>query len=225
MKRSEINTIIRDAEIFFKENRYFLPKWASWSWEEWQKADKGEIHEILEKEMGWDVTDFGLNDYHQKGLFLFTVRNGSTEKTGYEKPYCEKIMIMEDQQVCLFHFHWDKVEDIINRGGGKLKLQFFLATEEDEFDRESSVIVYVDGIRTMLKAGGILTLEPGQSVTLPQKLYHSFWGEGKVLVGEVSKINDDHTDNRFHESTPRFPRIEEDEPIYHPLVGDYRCLR
>jgi D-lyxose ketol-isomerase len=38
-------------------------------------------------------------------------------------------MIMEDHQVCLFHFHWDKVEDIINRGGGKLKLQFYQATE------------------------------------------------------------------------------------------------
>jgi hypothetical protein len=45
-------------------------------------------------------------------------------------------------------------------------------------------------------------------VTLPQRLYHSFWGEGKVLVGEVSKINDDHTDNRFYESIQDFRKLK-----------------
>ena len=44
---------------------------------------------------------------------------------------------------------------------------------------------------------------------------------GKVLVGEVSKVNDDVNDNRFLKPTGRFPEIEEDEPPLHLLVGDY----
>lgn len=225
MKRSEINQIIRDGEDFFRQNSFYLPEWASWDWDTWQRKDKEEIHEILHQELGWDITDFGLGDFRKKGLLLFTVRNGATAEAGYEKPYCEKIMIVDDGQVCLQHFHWDKVEDIINRGGGTLLLQFYNATAEEDLDRENPVIVYVDGIKRLLPAGGILALNPGQSVTLPQKLYHSFWGEGKVLVGEVSKINDDHTDNRFYEAIPRFPEIEEDEPITYPLTKDTIRLR
>jgi len=37
-------------------------------------------------------------------------------------------------------------------------------------------------------------LGPGESVYLPRRLYHKFWGEkgsGKTLLGEVSKVNDD----------------------------------
>jgi D-lyxose ketol-isomerase len=42
-----------------------------------------------------------------------------------------------------------------------------------------------------------------------------------VLVGEVSSVNDDHTDNKFHQPVGRFPDIEEDEAPTHLLVGDY----
>ena len=224
MKRSEINKIIHEAETYLSEMNFFLPEWASWDWDTWKKQDKKHLHEILEREMGWDITDFGLNDFYHKGLFLFTIRNGSTSETGYDKPYCEKVMILEDGQKCLQHFHWDKVEDIINRGKGTLKLQFYNATEDEKLDLDNIVVLYVDGIRTEIQPGGILSLRPGQSVTLPQRNYHSFWGEGKVLIGEVSKVNDDHTDNRFYEAIPRFPEIIEDEPIYRPLVGDYKNL-
>ncbi len=65
-------------------------------------------------------------------------------------------------------------------------------------------------------------LSPGESITLPTLLYHKFWGvEGRVLVGEVSLVNDDKTDNRFYEPVGRFPTIEEDEPPLHLLVNDY----
>jgi len=42
-----------------------------------------------------------------------------------------------------------------------------------------------------------------------------------VLVGEVSKVNDDNTDNRFYESVGRFSAIEEDEAPLYLLVNDY----
>ena len=42
-----------------------------------------------------------------------------------------------------------------------------------------------------------------------------------MLVGEVSRVNDDRVDNRFLEPVGRFPSVEEDEPPLHLLVGDY----
>jgi D-lyxose ketol-isomerase len=55
-------------------------------------------------------------------------------------------------------------------------------------------------------------------------MYHRFYGEagkGKVLVGEVSMVNDDNSDNCFYETIGRFPVIEEDEQPLHLLVSDY----
>lgn len=43
----------------------------------------------------------------------------------------------------------------------------------------------------------------------------------KVLLGEVSKVNDDRIDNRFYEKTGRFPKIEEDEKPVTLLSMDY----
>ena len=68
----------------------------------------------------------------------------------------------------------------------------------------------------------MVRLAPGESITLPPRLYHKFWGaEERVLVGEVSLVNDDQNDNRFHETIGRFPAIEEDEEPLHLLTTDY----
>ena len=70
----------------------------------------------------------------------------------------------------------------------------------------------------------MIRLQPGESITLYPGVYHSFWGEegcGKILVGEVSKVNDDRTDNHFLEKTGRFPEIEEDEAPLYLLYQDY----
>ena len=85
-----------------------------------------------------------------------------------------------------------------------------------------AITVSVDGVRHVLKAGDTVSLDPGESITLTSRLYHEFWGaESRVLVGEVSLVNDDRTDNRFHEPGGRFPEIEEDEPPLHLLTSDY----
>ena len=47
---------------------------------------------------------------------------------------------------------------------------------------------------------------------------------GRVLLGEVSVVNDDVNDNRFHQPVGRFPEVEEDEPPHRLLVGDYANL-
>jgi D-lyxose ketol-isomerase len=222
VKRSEINAIMRDASDFIRRRGFYLPPFANWTPADWaSKADSA--REIVESQMGWDITDFGHGNYEKDGLFMFTVRNGSPEniKTMSGKLYCEKIMIVDVNQRTPMHFHWTKVEDIINRGGGKLVIKLFNSTSDERL-ADTDVTVSIDGLRHTLKAGDKVVLSPGESITLTSRLYHEFWGaESRVLVGEVSLVNDDRTDNCFYEPVGRFPEIEEDEPPLHLLVPDY----
>ena len=212
MKRSEINAFIRKAAAFLHEQQFHLPPFAWWTPQDW--AQRGpECAEIVERQLGWDITDFGSGDFEKIGLFLFTLRNGET--------YAEKIMIADPGQVTPTHFHHHKMEDIINRGGGDLAIRLWNALPDDEL-ADTPVNVSIDGIRRTVPAGGVVTLIPGESICLPQRLYHTFWGEhAPVLIGEVSLVNDDHTDNRFYAPVGRFPQIEEDEEPLHLLTQDY----
>ncbi len=223
MKRSEINAIIRDADAFIRDCHFYLPPFADWTVADWL-AKGPEVSEIAEHGLGWDITDFGLNDFPKKGLILFTIRNGSVQnlETCTGKVYAEKLLIVNDHQVTPYHFHWQKVEDIINRGGGRLLIKLYNSTPDEHADSSSPVIVSLDGVMTELEAGGVVTLEPGMSITLTTRLYHQFWAEGgRTLVGEVSTVNDDFNDNKFLSPQGRFPSIEEDEPPYRLMVGDY----
>ena len=122
------------------------------------------------------------------------------------------------------HFHWYKMEDIINRGGGNVLISVYNSTADEDMDRTSDVTVNVDGRRMSVPAGTKITLSPGESITITPYLYHDFEvekGTGAVLLGEVSQCNDDNTDNRFYEQLGRFPAIEEDEPPYRLLCNEY----
>jgi D-lyxose ketol-isomerase len=222
MKRSEINAIIRDADSFIRGHGFYLPPFAYWTPQAW--ASKGEeAREIVERNLGWDITDFGQRDFPTCGLFMFTIRNGDAGdlKTMRGKLYAEKIMIVNVDQVTPMHFHWRKTEDIINRSGGKLLIQLYNSTDDEKL-ADSDVTVSTDGVRRTVKAGDTVVLGPGESITLPDHLYHKFWGtEGRVLVGEVSLVNDDNSDNRFYDPVGRFPEIEEDEPPLYLLCNDY----
>ena len=113
---------------------------------------------------------------------------------------------------------------IINRGGGNLVVELAWATPDENGLDDREVEVSCDGVVRTVPARGKVALRSGESITLPPKLYHQFYGEegkGTVLVGEVSKTNDDNTDNRFLDDMGRFPQIEEDEAPLHLLVSDY----
>ena len=220
MKRSEINQILKDAKAFMAEKQFLLPPWACWSVDDWKK-NKESAREIIENMLGWDITDFGSGDFHKRGLFLFTICNGKFNVD--KKPYAEKIMIVEENQETPMHYHWYKMEDIINRGGGHLVIELYNSTSDNKFDN-TPVNFKKDGIKGSVKAGGQVILTLGESICLEQGMYHRFYGEpgkGKVLVGEVSMVNDDAKDNCFYEPVGRFPVIDEDAEPSHLLVSDY----
>lgn len=218
MKRSEINHLMRLALGFFAENKFYLPVWATYSPADW-KGKQLSSSEIIENRLGWDLTDFGCNDYENRGLLLFTIRNGNVARD--KKTYCEKIMIAGVGQETPLHFHRLKIEDIINRGGGNLEIEFYNSNADGSFSDEDFE-VKVDSETLSLSPGAKIQLSPGQSVCMHSGLYHRFYGVGlPVLVGEVSSVNDDTNDNFFFEPIGRFPQIEEDEAPLYLLANEY----
>jgi len=226
MKRSEINAEIDKAIALFDRHCFKLPPWAYWSPDQWIGSGD-EASELREHQLGWDLTDFGMGDFSACGLLLFTVRNGRLldGKPVTAKTYAEKAMVCKPGQVTSWHHHFMKTEDIINRGGGRFVIELAWATEGGAaLDMVREVEVHCDGITRRVASGVGLVLDPGESITLPVGLYHTFWGhpdDGPVLVGEVSSVNDDNTDNRFFDPVGRFPLIEEDEARRYLLCTEY----
>lgn len=223
MKRSQVNKAILDGIEFCKQMNFHLPPFAFFSADEW--AEKGdEYDEIRDNALGWDCTDFGGGRYHEVGLLLFTIRNGNLALADkYEKPYCEKLLIVGEDQYTPCHYHFNKVEDIICRAGGNLLIKVWWKDEQDGLSGKP-VEVSCDGRRITVDSGATIRLTPGESITLPQYMYHTFWAEkgtGTSLVGEVSKVNDDVSDNRFLEQLPRFSEIQEDEAPVYLLCNEY----
>lgn len=223
MKRSEVNDIMRAADDFIRSFGFVLPPFAYWSPDE-MRARRGRIDGIVGARLGWDITDYGQGRFGAMGLFLFTVRNGSEADLarGGGMCYAEKIMISRHDQLSPMHRHVVKAEDIINRGGATLALKLYNSDAEGRPDETTDVTVATDGVLRTQGPGEVLHLSPGESVTLMPGNWHAFWGEGgDVLIGEVSTVNNDLTDNVFAEPIGRFAEIEEDEPPLHLLVSDY----
>jgi D-lyxose ketol-isomerase len=224
MDRSVVNQIIRESDAFIRSHGFVLPPFAYWTPEEMKKRVASDSAVIKANRMGWDITDYGRGKFADLGLFLFTVRNGKAAdlRKGTGMLYAEKIMISRKDQFSPMHRHVFKTEDIINRGGGTLVIELFAAAADGSIDRGADVTVACDGSLRRMKAGSHLKLAPGESVTLMPGDWHAFWGEGAdVLIGEVSTVNDDLTDNIFEEAVGRFSTITEDEQPLHLLVADY----
>lgn len=222
MKRSEINKAIKDMEELLKNQKFMLPDFCNWTPEEWEKKGN-EYNEIRDNMLGWDVTDYGMGKFEELGLVLVTIRNGNLKNKKYGKPYAEKVLMVYEGQISPMHFHWNKMEDIINRGGGNIVFRLFNAGKDGEM-LDTDVEVTQDGRTYLVDAGSEVVLKPGQSITLKPYDYHEFYiqpGTGNVLIGEVSMVNDDNNDNRFYEPLGRFPEIEEDEAVYRYLCNEY----
>ncbi|OYU18740.1 MAG: D-lyxose/D-mannose family sugar isomerase [Rhodobacteraceae bacterium PARR1] len=215
MKRSEINAALRAAKAMLADYRWHLPDWADWS-EADHKANPDLSAHLRQRQLGWDVTDFGLGDFAAKGLTLFCARNG-VQGDPATLPYAEKLLFVAEGQVTPYHAHKMKLEDIIVRGGGNLMVAF---TRDGSF---GAAPVLVDGRVVADPYGDPIRLRPGQGITIPRGMQHSFWGEvgqGAVFVAEISQCNDDLTDNYFLDPIGRFATVTEDEPKLHPLWNE-----
>lgn len=225
MKRSQINAAIAKAKKRLEEFKISLPMFGYWTPED-VLENKSKMSRIKERMLGWDVTDFGTGDFDSCGAVLFTVRNGDKNDKENRAPYAEKYIILSDEteQKIPLHYHIDKTEDIINRGGGILSVVLYNKAEDGGLDRESDVTVYMDAVKHVVPAGSIIEVTPGNSITLEPFVYHTFCakrGAGLLIVGEVSKVNDDNNDNVFYEKSERFCGIDEDEKPIHLLVNEY----
>ena len=224
MKRSQINGAIKWAEQLCEKHNIRLPFFA------YLPADKEEFRKpsrtnILKTMMGWDVTDFNRDDFERLGAVLFTVRNGSVhEDIGV--PYAEKYIFLKDgkEQEIPLHYHNLKTEDIINRAGGVFCCQLALCGEDGKPDFTKPVRVLRDGEYYEAAPGEIIEITTGNSITLEPGVFHRFFaktGCGYLIIGVVSKVNDDNTDNVFAEPKDRFSSVVEDEPPYRLLVNEY----
>jgi len=223
MKRSTINAVMEEADDLIRKHGFVLPPFAYWTPDEFA-SQKDLARNVINARCGWDITDYGAGDYDAMGLFLFTLRNGRLAdlKRGGGMCYAEKLLISRQEQLSPMHTHVIKAEDIINRGGATLVVELYGSDDQGNFAADKGGTVFCDGIQRDFTPGEKLRLLPGESVTLMPGDWHAFWGEGgDVLIGEVSTVNDDETDNIFREPIGRFANIEEDVAPTHLLVSDY----
>lgn len=223
MKRSRINDIMAAADEMIRHYGFVLPPFACWTPAEFAER-RVSARRVIEGRCGWDITDYGQGRFDEMGLFLFTLRNGllSDLQRGGGMCYAEKLLISRQDQLSPMHTHVIKAEDIINRGGATLVVELYGSDDAGGFAWDRGGVVRCDGIERAYRPGDKLRLAPGESVTLMPGDWHAFWGEGgDVLIGEVSTVNDDLTDNIFREPIGRFAEIEEDVAPTHLLVSDY----
>ena len=96
--------------------------------------------------LGWDITDYGQGDFDKVGFSLITLRNGNLKmRDRYAKTYAEKLIYLKEGQYSPNHFHWSKMEDIINRCGGTLLIRVYNSLPDESIDRVSDVTVHLDG--------------------------------------------------------------------------------
>lgn len=222
MKRSEINAAIERAKAALAKNGFHLPPFAFWTPDEW-RAKGAECDEIRACKLGWDVTDFASGDFDHVGLTAFTIRNGGAAEPYRRTVYCEKAMIVGEGQRTPMHCHALKQEDIICRGGGNLVCQVYNRRRDGSLD-DGDVDVSLDGVAHRVPAGHRFIVRPGESIRLTPFLYHEFYaepGSGVAVIGEVSSVNDDASDNLFLAAPARFPAIVEDESAKHLLCNEY----
>ncbi|MFK7751346.1 MAG: D-lyxose/D-mannose family sugar isomerase [Sedimentitalea sp.] len=221
MLRSQVNEILAESAQFIASFGMVLPPFATYRPDQIRAPEAALIRD---RRLGWDITDYGQGRFADLGLVLFTTRNGqlSDLSAGRGMLYAEKVMISRVAQISPMHRHVLKTEDIINRGGGDLVLELFMADPDGGIDRAATVTTLSDGVAVTLPAGGHLRLSPGQSVTLHPNVWHAFWAErADCMICEVSTVNDDETDNLFEQPIGRFSTLTEDCAPTHLLVSDY----
>jgi D-lyxose ketol-isomerase len=226
MKRSEINRAIRAAETLMTDLRTALPPFCLFTPEDWRVKGR-EYDEIRRNLLGWDVTDFGSGDFARTGLVSVSLRGGAAGNRKQDgRLYTEKLLCLLAGQSTPPHYHRAKTEDLVNRGGGVLRLRVCNLGADGAEDGSSNVLVHMDGRSCLVRAGSEVVLRPGMGLSIRPCVVHTLSADpygGPVLIGEISQFNDDRCDNFYipplnggGDSAP-----EEDEPPYRLLCREY----
>ncbi|MCC5932574.1 MAG: D-lyxose/D-mannose family sugar isomerase [Cyclobacteriaceae bacterium] len=167
-------------------------------------------HWHLPPEPRWDVTDFGLGNFKKNGLVLVNLAE--------EDEYCEKLMYAQKGQTTPCHAHKNKKEDIICRIG-MIKIQVWQGKPDQN---EAVCRLKINGKWKEIESGTILTLQPGERISLTPGIYHEFTSAAnESIIGEVSTFNDDENDNFFiNKDIGRYTEIDEDTIPIVKLVSD-----
>ena len=72
MKRSQINYVIDKAHAIAQTFRVCLPEFAYFTVDDWLQRERDNWQEVVDLQLGWDITDFGRGDFNQTGLTLLT---------------------------------------------------------------------------------------------------------------------------------------------------------
>ena len=98
MKRSEINTALKEMEQMLKDYRMALPPFCYFTPDEWMQKGH-EYDEIRDNMLGWDITDYGMGDFDKFGFSLITIRNGNRAMADkYPKGYAEKLLYLKAER-------------------------------------------------------------------------------------------------------------------------------
>jgi D-lyxose ketol-isomerase len=229
LRRSTVEQCIATARTVFAHFQISLPGFSRWTVADWDVAG-ADCNEVRDCMLGWDVTDFGSHDFTHIGRTLFTLRNGRLGDPRYPKSYAEKLILDPEGQRAPAHFHRSKREDIINRGGGNIIVQLTLANAYNQ-PAKGPLTVVMDGRSRTIASGESVRLHPGESVCIPPRTIHQFWGEeghgyridgvGYTVSSEVSSVCDDLNDNCFLADMTRFPALAEDVVRRHYLCHEY----
>jgi len=218
VKRSEVNRVIAASAAAFADRSIYLPPFASWSPAEWARRGS-DVLEILEAGLGWDVVEWKPGRFDEHGLVLLTLRNvAHPDARGRTDGYAEKLLHIRRDQQTPIHCHLQKMEDIINRGGGRLIVELLA---DPDVPGKPWALVNGRTVRAVTDRE-VIVLTPGESITLIPGVRHAFHASGDdVVAGEVSTYNDDRVDNHFVEPIERFPDLEEDTDPARLIVADY----
>lgn len=236
MKRSEINAAIERAINNAKQLGVALPKWASWTPDQFGPNADGMRHQAL----GWVVVDFGKGDFANCGLVVLSLCaplvdasgepfNSPQTVSGRQYPatgFARKLLFVQAGQTEPHHFHRQKSRKEVHVMAGS-PVTFELAwAENDTTLSDRDVDVMVDGFWHHMPAGGKITVNPGETITLPGELSHIIsvpTGGADTIMVETCTANNNNTDNIFPFMTPTSNPVQEDAEVRYQLLTEHKA--
>lgn len=236
MKRSEIDAAIARAIANAVKFGVKLPKWA-----EWKPAQFGDNADALrQQKLGWKVIDFGQGDFANCGLVILAQCSPVVDESGapLTKPhpvgdaeipvtgFSRKFLFVQAGQTEPDHFHRQKArKEVTVLAGAPVTFQLAWA-DGDKALSDKEVNVLVDGIVHKLAAHGSITIEAGETITLPGELSHVIsvpkGGEDTIML-ETSTANNDNHDNIFPFMTPTSAPVDEDATPRYQLLDEHKA--